>query len=84
MRLNPMRIISASVNAEIIYLFLMYDSCEPRMTCPPSLEASVSDCGTAGLGAIPGCPCEKLFHIIPNNWYVLECSRKSQSSSNCA
>ena len=22
--------------------------------------------------------------IIPNNWYVLECSRKSQSSSNSA
>ena len=54
MRLNPMRIISASVNAEIIYLFLMYDSCEPRTTCPPSLVASVSDCGMAGLGSIPG------------------------------
>ena len=55
MRLNPMHIISALVNTEkIIYLILMYDFCEPRMTCPPSLVVSVSDHGTDGLGSIPG------------------------------
>ena len=44
-----MRISSASINAEIIYLFLLYDYCEPRTTCPPSLAVSVSD-----YGSIPG------------------------------
>ena len=37
MRLNPMRIISALINAEIIYLFLMYGYLGPRTSCPPSL-----------------------------------------------
>ena len=55
MRLNPMHIISALVNTEkIIYLILMYDFCEPQMTCSPSLVVSVSDHGTGGLGSIPG------------------------------
>ena len=54
MRLKPMRIISASFNAEIIYQFLMYDYCERRTTCPPSLLVSVSDYKTGGLGSIPG------------------------------
>ena len=54
MLVNPMRIISASVKAEIIDLFLMYDYHEPRTTCPTSLVVSVSDCGTGGLGSVPG------------------------------
>ena len=49
-----MRIISVSDNAEIIYLILMYDYCEPRTNCPPSLVVSVLDYGTGGLGSIPG------------------------------
>ena len=32
----------------------MYDYCEPRTICPPSLVVSVSDCGMGGLGSIPG------------------------------
>ena len=50
MFLNPMRIISASVNTEIVYLFLIYDYCDSRTTCYPRLVVSVSDYGTGGLG----------------------------------
>ena len=49
---NPIYTISSSVNSEIIYLFLIYDYCELRTICPPSLVVGVSDYGTGGLGSI--------------------------------
>ena len=54
MRLNPMHTISALDNSEIIYLFLIYDYCEPRTTWPPSLVVNVLDYATGTLGSIPG------------------------------